>query len=101
MATLQTLLEERFSTAPAGHWLRLLEEAGVPCGPVNRVSEALANPQVAARRMLVATALPNGAPLRVAGNPVKLSGVADPATRAAAPGLDGARAAILAELGLA
>ena len=39
--------------------------------------------------------------LGMAGNPVKLSGVDDPATRRPAPALDADRARILAELGLA
>jgi CoA:oxalate CoA-transferase len=38
--------------------------------------------------------------LRMAGNPIKLSGVEDPTTRRPAPGLDADRQSILAELGL-
>jgi len=37
--------------------------------------------------------------LRIAGNPIKVSDIADPATRAPAPGLDQHRAEILAMLG--
>ena len=96
-AALEALLEARLATAPAAHWLARLGEAGVPAGPVNRVSQALASPQVAARTMLVETALPNGRPLKVAGNPIKLSGVPDPATRPPAPALDQQGAAIRAE----
>jgi CoA:oxalate CoA-transferase len=39
-------------------------------------------------------------PIKMQGNPVKLSAHEDPATRAPAPELDGDRAAILKELGL-
>jgi CoA:oxalate CoA-transferase len=99
-SALEALLAAQFASAPRAHWLALLAEAGVPAGPVNRVSEALQSPQVAARTMLVETHLPNGRPLKVAGNPVKLSGVSDPVTRPPAPALDADRAAILAELGL-
>ena len=88
------------TTQPAAHWLPLLDAAGVPCGPLNTIGQALANPQVRARNMVVETALPDGTPLIAAGNPVKLSAHADPATRAAAPALDADRAAILKELGL-
>ncbi len=91
----------RLRTAPAEAWLAALEEAGVPAGPLNRVSEALAMPQVAARTMLVETQTPGGRPLKVAGNPVKLSGHADAPRRRAAPALDADRARILAELGRA
>lgn len=100
-AALEALVEARLRSAPAAHWLGLLGAAGVPAGPVNRVSQALAMAQVGARTMLVETALPNGRPLRVAGNPVKISDVPDPATRPPAPALDRDRARILAELGMA
>jgi CoA:oxalate CoA-transferase len=97
---LANVLEGVLTTQPAAHWLPLLDAAGVPCGPLNTIGQALANPQVRARNMVVETALPDGTPLIAAGNPVKLSAHADPATRAAAPALDADRAAILKELGL-
>lgn len=93
------LLEARLATAPAARWLAILDAAGIPCGPLQDVAQALAHPQVRARNMAIETALPDGTPLLAAGNPVKLSGVADPAVRPKAPALDEHRAAILAELG--
>jgi len=100
VAELSALLEARLQTAPAAHWLERLADSGVPCGPLNSVGEALANPQVAARNMLVETAMPGGARLMVAGNPIKFSAHPDPATRASAPMLDSARAQLLAEFGM-
>lgn len=98
---LSALIEAQLLTAPAAHWLQALVAAGIPCGPLNTVGEALANPQVEARNMLVQTALPDGTQLKVAGNPIKLSAHPDPATRPPAPALDVNRAALLAEFGLA
>jgi CoA:oxalate CoA-transferase len=95
-----TILETALMTAPAAHWLPRLEAAGVPCGPLHDVAQALAHPQVRARGMVIETAFPDGTPLLAAGNPVKLSRHADPAVRPAAPGLDADRQAILQELGL-
>lgn len=95
-----TILETALSRAPAAHWLAKLEAAGVPCGPLHDVAQALAHPQVRARGMVIETAFPDGTPLLAAGNPVKLSGHADAAVRPAAPGLDADRAAILKEWGL-
>jgi hypothetical protein len=46
------------------------------------VAQALAHPQVRARGMVIETAFPDGTPLLAAGNPVKLSGHADPQVRA-------------------
>jgi len=97
---LADVLESVLQTRSVADWLPVLEAAGVPCGPLNNIGQALANRQVQARNMVVQTALPDGTPLIAAGNPVKLSAHADPATRAPAPALDGDRAAILKELGL-
>jgi CoA:oxalate CoA-transferase len=89
-------LEQALAAHGSAHWLETLAAAGIPCGPVNDVAQVVADPQVAARNMLVSVA---GSALRVAGNPVKLSGFPDPGDRAAPPALDEGRARILAELG--
>ena len=78
----------------------MLEKAGLPCGPVNNVAQAVAHPQIAARNMLIDCDDPVTGPLKLAGNPMKLSAFADPPSRAPAPDLDADRAAILRELGL-
>jgi CoA:oxalate CoA-transferase len=82
------------------HWIGVLEAAGIPCGPVNNVEQALAHPQTAARNMLVEVDDPVTGKLSLAGNPMKLSAFADPPTRAPAPDLDADRAKILRELGM-
>ncbi len=79
-------------------WLEALEAAGIPSGPINNIEQVLSDPQVAARNMIVTAADPDVGKVRMGGNPIKLSGVADPATRAPAPGLDEHRDAILAAL---
>ncbi len=93
-------LEEALSARSAKEWLPLLEAAGVPCGPLNNVAAVMADPQVAARNMIVTADDADLGPVRMPGNPVKLSAYEDPATRPAAPDLDADRAAILRELGL-
>jgi CoA:oxalate CoA-transferase len=85
---------------PTAAWIEILEKAGIPCGPINNVAEALAHPQVAARNMLIEMTDPKIGTVRLAGNPMKFSAFADPPTRDPAPDLDGDRAAILRELGL-
>jgi len=82
------------------HWIVVLEAAGVPCGPVNNIAEALAHPQTTARNMLVSVDDPVTGRLELAGNPMKLSAFDDPPTRSRAPDLDADRDRILRELGL-
>jgi len=97
---LGALVEARLAAHDAAHWLALLEAAGVPCGPLHDVAQALGHRQTRARNMAIMTGFPDGSPLLAAGNPIKLSGYADPPTRAKAPALDEHRAMILADLGL-
>ena len=97
---LKVVLESVLRTKPMDHWVAVFEEVGVPCGPINTIDRALQHPQVAARNMLVTVDDPVTGPIRVAGNPLKIEGFPDPATRAPAPELDGDRARILQELGL-
>jgi CoA:oxalate CoA-transferase len=82
------------------HWIGVLEAAGIPCGPVNNVQQALAHPQTAARNMLVSVEDATTGKLSLAGNPMKFSAFDDPATREPAPDLDADRAKILRELGM-
>jgi CoA:oxalate CoA-transferase len=97
---LQEELERTLKDKTTAAWIPILEEAGIPCGPINNVAQALAHPQVQARNMLVAVEDPKAGTLKLSGNPLKFSAFADPATRDPAPALDEDRAAILKELGL-
>jgi CoA:oxalate CoA-transferase len=85
---LKLTLEGILRSRPAHHWVEVLEGAGVPCGIVQNVAEAIAQPQVEARNMIV-----EAGGLRMAGNPIKLSSFPDPPTRRPAPalGADGER----------
>ena len=98
-AALKAALETVLAGAGTAHWIGVLEGAGVPCGPVNDVAQALAHPQTAARNMLIAVDDPAAGRLHLAGNPMKLAAFADPPSRSPAPELDGDREQILRELG--
>ena len=95
---LKVEMEKAFAADTVVRWLEKLDAAGVPCGPLNNVAQALSDPQVQARNMVVSAPDPVVGELRMAGNPIKLSAFADPATRGRAPDLDADRAAILSEL---
>jgi len=93
-AAITALLRAR----PAAEWLERLEEAGVPCAPVNTVADTVRMPQVAARHMIVDIADATIGKLGVAGNPIKMSDVPERDSRRPPPELDADRAAILAWL---
>ena len=92
-------MEAVLETRPSRDWLALLDEAQVPSGPINDVAAVMSDPQVLARNMIVESLDPDLGPIRMQGNPVKLSAHDDPKTRAAAPELDADRARILKEFG--
>lgn len=68
------LLQEIFETEDAEVWLSGMTEAGIPCGPINTVGQALAHPQVTHRGMVVDVPHPTAGSVRVVGPPVIMSG---------------------------
>ncbi len=99
-ARLQDEIEAILANKTTSEWIAILSKAGLPCGPINNIEQALQHPQVEARNMLVSVPDGSGGTLKLVGNPLKLSAFPDPRTRDAAPDLDADRAAILKELGL-
>lgn len=96
VALLKRLIEAVTLGAPRAHWIATLDAAGVPTGRVQNMAEALADPQVIARHMVTPIAAAPGRPAFTAtGNPIKMTGLPEPGTRAPAPLLDGDRSAIL------
>jgi crotonobetainyl-CoA:carnitine CoA-transferase CaiB-like acyl-CoA transferase len=74
-AVLAPILEARLAERSTGEWMEALTKAGVPCAPVNRVGDALASPQTAAREMLCEVAHPAAeGMITLLGNPVKIAG---------------------------
>jgi crotonobetainyl-CoA:carnitine CoA-transferase CaiB-like acyl-CoA transferase len=66
------ILEEIFASRTEEEWLRLLRAAGVPCGPVNTVSQALADDHTIARGMVVETEHPVFGTVRQVRSPVRV-----------------------------
>ncbi|MFN8497708.1 MAG: CoA transferase [Anaerolineae bacterium] len=90
-------LQRIFRTRPTARWIEALLDVGIPCGPVNDVPTALADPQTAARDMVQTVHHPADGDLRVVGPVPKLS--ATPATiRSAPPHLGEHTDALLREL---
>jgi len=95
---LSEAMETALKTEPAEHWLKILDAAGIPSGPINNVEQVLQDPQVIARNMVIETHDPDIGTVRMPGNPIKLSAFPDPTERPPAPALDGDRSDILSEM---
>ena len=96
---LKRLIETVTLQQPRAHWIELLEASGVPTAKVQNMAEAIEDPQVKARNMVVPVEQRDGGPaFMAAGNPIKISTLEDRTGRGPAPLLDGDRAAILAWL---
>ncbi len=85
-AFIEGRVSEIFATNTNAYWLERLEAVRIPCAPMNTFSQALADPQVRHRDMVVEVGHPDGGRTRAPGNPIKLSR-SDPATFEPAPTL--------------
>ena len=91
-------LEKALSKKSVAEWNEIFDQAGVPSGPINKVDQVLADPQVLSRNMVVTAKDKITGPLKMAGNPIKMSAFEDPTTRKAAPELDADRETVISEL---
>jgi succinate---hydroxymethylglutarate CoA-transferase len=75
-AAIDGLISEALSHDKADAWLAKLKAAGIPCGKINSVAEALEDPQTAARRMIETIEHPTVGALKMLGIPFKFSDTA-------------------------
>ena len=98
-ALLKRMIETVTLEHGVAHWIGVLEAAGLPTARVQNMAEVLQDPQLLARNMVLPVQANAGGPSFTApGNPIKMSGLAEPDARAPAPRLDADRAAILSWL---
>ncbi len=67
------LLQEALLKKPVAAWVKQLEGGGVPCGPINELSDVFADPQVLHRDMLQEVEHPTLGKLKQTGIPIKFS----------------------------
>lgn len=71
---LEPLLNAALARRTTAEWVAEFDTIGLPCGPLNNIPQAMAQPQVQARGMLVELKHPRmSRPLTVANSPIKLS----------------------------
>ncbi len=78
---LLVILEEEFASADTASWLARFRDAGVPCAPINRYSQVLADPQVEHMDWVQPLELPNGVRTRTFASPMRFRGENLPVTR--------------------
>lgn len=91
-------LEELFASRTRDEWIRILEAAGTQFAPVNEISEALVDPHLRARGMVIEKQGISGRTVRQIGQPVRLEGDTRIRNLGHAPGSDTEE--VLSELGL-
>ncbi len=94
---LAQILEKHFAQNTAKWWLKKFTDAGVPAAPINRYSEALADPQVIDQGWVQPLQLPNSNTTKTFVHPVRLGDKNLP-VRKRPPQLDEHRSEILSEL---
>ncbi|HSG90364.1 MAG TPA: CoA transferase [Pseudomonadales bacterium] len=76
---IEALIGARLKTQPAAFWLERLAAARVPCARVNNLRQAMDEPQVRHRNMVIDLEHPTAGHAEVPGNPIKLSADAEEA----------------------
>jgi len=67
------ILSKIIETKTGAEWLKLLEDAGIPAGPIYTLDKLFSDPQVLHRKMMVELTHPKAGKIKVTGVPVKLS----------------------------
>ncbi|MFH1087765.1 MAG: CoA transferase [Chloroflexota bacterium] len=71
------VIEEVLKTKTTDEWLRILTEGDVPCCRLNTIADAVVDPQVLHRNMIISVKHPSGVTLKMPGNPIKMSGTVE------------------------
>ncbi len=72
-AELVPILSAMVLTRSRDDWIAMLEAAGVPCGPINTLTDVFANPQVTARGMQIELPHPAAESVSLVASPIKMS----------------------------
>jgi len=67
------ILQEQFLQRETGDWLTALRAAGIPCGPINTVSQVFSDPHLQARGFIWECEHPTAGTIKLSGSPIRLS----------------------------
>ena len=94
---LKKIIEDKLFEKNTNLWVQEMEKEKIPCGPIFNIKEAVENPQIESRNMIVKAHHKVIGEFKLAGNPIKLSTYKDEKTRGDIPDLDEHRAKIIKE----
>ena len=97
MDELKKILEKELLTKNTNDWVSLMEKEKIPCGPIFNIKQAVENPQIKARNMIVNSYHKKIGEFKTAGNPIKMSNYKDEEKRGDIPDLDEHREKIIKE----
>ena len=97
MDDLKKILEEKLSSKKTSDWVSEMEKDKIPCGPIFNIKEAVENPQIESRNMIVKAFHKVVGDFKLAGNPIKMSSYKDEKKRGEIPDLDEHRQKIIKE----
>ncbi len=73
VAELIELLKKELAKKTSAEWLKLFDEKGLPCGPINTVTEMFEDPQTKERKMIVDVKNEKAGSFKAIGMPIKFS----------------------------
>jgi CoA:oxalate CoA-transferase len=94
---LKKIIEDKLLEKNTNQWVQEMEKEKIPCGPIFNIKEAVENPQIESRNMIVKAYHKVIGDFKLAGNPIKLSTYKDEKTRGDIPDLDEHREKIIKE----
>ncbi len=97
-AAINAEIEARTTRETSEHWIRVLNEAGVPCSLVMHLDQVFADPQVIDQQSMVTVEHPGHGPVSMLGSALHVDGAPLPVRRPA-PELGEHNAEVLGELG--
>ena len=94
---LKLIIEDKLQHKNTDEWIKVMENLKIPCGPIFNIKQAVENPQIKERNMIVKSFHKKIGEFKSAGNPIKMSTYKDEKTRGDIPDLDEHRDKILLE----
>lgn len=73
LSELQTILKQELIKKTAEEWLHIFDEKGLPCGPINSITEMFEDPQTISRNMVVDVKNKKAGSFKAIGMPIKFS----------------------------